>query len=259
MVRSGKITINGIKTGETIVGDGHPVLMVHGWGANHRLMEPLALRLGHHGYQCHLFDLPGFGDSDEPPEPFTILDYSAFCLAYMDHHQLTDVNYFGHSLGGRIGLILGSDHSHRIRKLVLSNSAGIKTEAALHRRVRLSLYKAARSSLKRVGARSAAEGLREIYGRQFGSDDFRSASPVMRQTLINVVNKDLLDYAKRVSVATILIWGDEDQDTPLWMGQTLEAAIPNAALIVHAGAGHYAYLDFPDKTASIMEALYRSG
>ena len=42
------------------------------------------------------------------------------------------------------------------------------------------------------------------------------------------------------------------------MGKKLEAAIPDAALIIHAGAGHYAYLDFPDKTANIMDALYRS-
>ena len=57
--------------------------------------------------------------------------------------------------------------------------------------------------------------------------------------------------------ATILIWGDADQDTPLWMGQKLEQTIPDAALIVHPGAGHYAYLDFPDKTAAIMDALFR--
>ena len=42
------------------------------------------------------------------------------------------------------------------------------------------------------------------------------------------------------------------------MGQKLEQTISDAALIVHPGAGHYAYLDFPDKTASIIDALYRS-
>ena len=155
-------------------------------------------------------------------------------------------------------MILASDHSDRIRKLVLSNSAGIKTEAALHTRLRLSAYKSLRRSLENIGAKSTAEDLRELYSRRFGSDDYQKASPVMRQTLINVVNQDLLDHAKRVSLPTILIWGDEDGETPLWMGQKLEAAIPDAALILHEGAGHYAYLDFPDKTARIMDALYRS-
>ena len=233
--------------------------MLHGWGANLELLEPLARRLNPLGYQCHLLDLPGFGESDEPSAPFTIFDYAAFCIAYLDRHHLTAVNCFGHSLGGRIGLILGSDHSDRIRNLALSNSAGIKTEAALPARLRLNAYKSLRRGLETVGAGSAAEDLREIYNRRFGSDDFRQASPVMRQTLINIVNQDLLEQAKRVAAPTILIWGDRDQDTPLWMGRKLEEAIPDAALITHEGAGHYAYLDFPDKTARIMNALFRSG
>ncbi len=240
------------------MGDGAPILMVHGWGARIELLEPLALRLTRLGYQCHLIDLPGFGDSDEPPAPFSIFDYAAFCLAYLDQQQLRDVNYFGHSLGGRIGLILGSDYSNRIRKLALSNSAGIKTEAALPTRMRSSAYKLLRRSLETVGATAAAGNLRASYNRRYASDDYQQASPILRQTLIKVVNQDLLEQAKRVSVPTILIWGDKDQATPLWMGQALEAAIPDAALIIHQGAAHYAYLEYPEKSASIMDALFRS-
>lgn len=258
MVQSGKVKINGISIRESIIGDGAPALLVHGWGANIELLAPLAIRLSRLGHRCYSFDLPGFGGSDELPNPFTIFDYAAFCLAYLDHHQLGEINYFGHSLGGRIGLILGSNHSDRISKLALSNSAGLKTEAPLGARLRLRAYQSARHTLERFGAKSASERLREKYNRRFGSDDYRNASPIMRQTLINVVNEDLLNYAKRVAVPTILVWGDNDEDTPLWMGQKLEKAIPDAALIIHAGAGHYAYLDFPEKTASIIDALYRS-
>lgn len=231
--------------------------MVHGWGASIELLSPLSLRLSRLGYRCHQIDLPGFGGSDEPYEPFTIFDYAAFCLAYLDHLGINKIHYFGHSLGGRIGLILGSDHGDRIESLVLSNSAGIKVEAALQTRLRTSVYKSLRRGLENIGAESAADALRKSYNRRFGSDDYRKASPILRQTLINVVNQDLLDHAKRVSVPTILIWGDNDHETPLWMGRKLEAAIPDAALILHEGAGHYAYLDFPDRTASIMDALYR--
>lgn len=258
MLHSGAVHIKGIKIREAITGEGAPVLMAHGWGASIELLEPLAVRLSRLQYQCFLIDLPGFGESDEPPAPFTIHDYARFCLAYLDHHGLSAVHYFGHSLGGRIGLVLGADYGDRIRKLALSNSAGIKTETALPTRLRLGAYKSLRRSLERAGAKSAADSLRHIYSRRFGSEDFRAASPVMRQTLVNIVNEDLLVYAERVSAPTVLIWGDDDEETPLWMGEKLEAAIPDAALIVHAGAGHYAYLDFPDKTARIMHALYAS-
>lgn len=258
VAQCGNVVINGIRIREAVVGDGAPIFMVHGWGASIELLAPLSLRLSRRGYRCHQIDLPGFGGSDEPAEPFTIFDYATFCLAYLNHRGLSKVNYFGHSLGGRIGLILASDHRGRIGKMALSNSAGIKIETALQTRLRLRAYKSLRRGLETIGAKSAADGLRKNYNRRFGSDDYRKASPILRQTLINIVNQDLLDHAKRVSVPTILIWGDADQETPLWMGRKLEAAIPDAALIIHEGAGHYAYLDFPDKTASIMDALYRS-
>lgn len=258
MADAGKVVINGIRIRESIVGEGSPVLMVHGWGASTELLEPLALRLSRLGHKCYMIDLPGFGESAEPPAPFTIFDYAAFCIAYLDQRQLGSVNYFGHSLGGRIGLILGSDGCNRLRNLALSNSAGIKAEAALHTRMRQSFYKSIRRRLEGIGAKSAAASLRDLYNRRFASDDYRAASPVMRQTLVNIVNQDLLAQAGRVAVPTILIWGDADRETPLWMGHTLEVAIPDAALIIHAGAGHYAYLDFPDKTAAIIDALFRA-
>ncbi len=250
------IQINGIGIRERIIGDGAPVLMVHGWGANIDLLQPLALRLSRLGYRCYLLDLPGFGQSAKPAKAFSIFDYAAFCLAYLDQHNLQAVHYFGHSLGGRIGLILGADHADRIDKMALSNSAGIRVQPAPQVQIRLKLYQNIRDGLTALGAKALSDRLRHAYNQRYGSADFLNSSPIMRQTLINVVNQDLLDYAGRVSVPTILIWGDEDQDTPLWMGRKLEREIPDAALIVHESAGHYAYLDYPEKTASIMRALF---
>ena len=258
MIHTGKIAINGIEIREKIVGDGAPVLMVHGWGASIDLLEPLAQRLSRLGHQCFMFDLPGFGESDEPTQPFTIYDYADFCLEYLNRHGLTAAHFFGHSLGGRIGLILAADYCKHISTMVLSNSAGIRVEPAFPTNLRLRVYKSIRDSLEIAGAKATADRLRKIYNDRYGSVDYQSASPVMRQTLVNVVNQDLLDCAKRVTVPTVLIWGDEDRDTPLCMGRMLEEAVADAALIVHPGAGHYAYLDFPDKTAGIMDALYRS-
>ncbi len=230
--------------------------MLHGWGANIDLLQPLALPLSRLGFRCFMPDLPGFGQSAEPAAPFTIFDYASFCIDYLDHHALPSAHYFGHSLGGRVGLILGADHADRIDKMTLSNSAGLHLPPSSFGRLRLKLYQNLRDALTAIGAPTLAQRLRRAYNQRYASVDFRNATPIMRQTLINVVNQDLLAYAGRVAVPTILIWGDNDQDTPLWMGRKLERAIPDAALILHNSAGHYAYLDFPDKTASIMRALF---
>ena len=258
MASGNETSIQGIRIREQIVGQGPPVLMAHGWGASIDLLRPLALPLSRLGYQCLMVDLPGFGESDEPAQAFSIHDYAAFCIDYMNQRELESVNFFGHSLGGRIGLIMAAEHPHRIETLALSNSAGIREEPALLGRARLQLYRKFRQGLASVGAEAAATRLRRIYNSRYGSPDYLSASPIMRQTLVKIVNEDLLAYAARVAVPTILIWGDGDLATPLWMGRKLEATIADAALIVHEGAGHYAYLDFPDKTAAIINALIRN-
>ncbi len=241
-----------------MIGAGQPVLMVHGWGADIGLLQPLARQLAALNYRIYMFDLPGFGESAPPPEPFSIFDYADFCRAFLNYHDLDAVRYFGHSLGGRLGLILASDHAQRILSMVLSNSAGIRASLPASARLRQEIYKMARSGLLNLGATQTAERLRQRYSRRYASADYRAAAPVMRQTLVKVVNQDLLHKARQVAVPTVLVWGDKDEDTPLWMGEKLEQTIPDAALIVFEGAGHYAYLDFPQKTASIMHALFNA-
>jgi pimeloyl-ACP methyl ester carboxylesterase len=79
----------------------------------------------------------------------------------------------------------------------------------------------------------------------------------MRQTFVNVVNEDLFPLAAQVKVSTLLFWGDKDEDTPLWMGEKLEQAIPDAGLIVHEGAGHYAYLEKLAETVRVMDYFFK--
>ncbi|MEM6281883.1 MAG: alpha/beta fold hydrolase, partial [Chloroflexota bacterium] len=55
------ISIHGIHTAHTIHGDGEPVLLLHGWGANIKLLWPLIEQLSTKGFRCHAPDLPGFG------------------------------------------------------------------------------------------------------------------------------------------------------------------------------------------------------
>ncbi len=257
MSQAEKIEIQGIKINHMVVGEGQPIVMLHGWGANIDLLQPLANKLVPLEYKVYMLDMPGFGESDDPPTAFTVFDYANFCIKYFDYLQLDDLLLFGHSFGGRLGLILASDYSDRIKKMVLSDSAGIKTDAPFTSRIRLQSYKFVRDSLSTLGAKSLSDTLRQAYNQRYGSTDFQQVSGVMRETFVNVVNQDLLEYASRVAVPTILIWGDKDEDTPLWQGKKLEETIPDSALIIHKGAGHYAYLEFPSETARIMDALFR--
>ena len=76
-----------------------------------------------------------------------------------------------------------------------------------------------------------------------GSQDYRNASPLMRRILVNVVNEDLKDLLPNIQQSTLLIWGEKDTETPLWMGQEMEKLIPDAGLVILEGGSHFAFLE----------------
>jgi pimeloyl-ACP methyl ester carboxylesterase len=251
------VEIQGIKIAQAIAGEGLPVLMLHGWGANIGLVWPLAERLIPLGYRVYALDLPGFGDSDNPPSAWSVIDYVKFVVAYLDHHQLDKVYLFGHSFGGRLGLVLGAEHPERILKMALADSAGIRGKASVSGQIRLKTFRAVQNMLRTIGMSRQADRLRDWYSDKYGSAGYKAAQGMMRGTFLKVVNQDLLPYAARIKPSTLLFWGDQDTDTPLSHGQLLEKTIPDAGLVVWEGAGHYSYLERLADTARVMDHFFK--
>ncbi|MDX2140052.1 MAG: alpha/beta hydrolase [Chloroflexota bacterium] len=252
------LTVDGLQVAHAVFGDdGAPVLALHGWGASVDLIAPLASRLANKGLRVYAPDLPGFGQTPPPPSAWGVLDYANFVLRYLDANELEKVHLFGHSFGGRLSLILGAEHAARIHKIVLADSAGVPPRRDPLADARLRLYKGVRDGLKGVGLSGLSEQLRGWYNQQYGSADFKSAG-VLRDTFVKVVNENLLPYAARISAPTLLIWGEDDQDTPLWQGQQLEKTIPDAGLVVYENAGHYSYLDKLPEVIRTLEYFYTS-
>lgn len=254
------IDIGGIRTAHLVAqqnDDGEAVLALHGWGADSSLMYPVAERLAPLGYRVFMPDLPGFGQSAVPPTTWGVSDYVEFVLAYIRENQLERVYLIGHSFGGRLGLVLGAEHSGCIRKMALADSAGVPPKRSFSNRLRLSLYKGIRGGLNKIGAKSTANRLSAWYGNRYGSADYKNAG-ALRETFVRVVNEDLLPYAARVACPTLLFWGEKDEDTPLWQGKLLEKTIPDAGLVVYPGAGHYSYLEHLGEFVKVVDYFFRS-
>lgn len=235
-------SIAGLQTGVCVVGEGTPVLALHGWGGSLRSFWPAAQALAPRGYQVHLLDLPGFGQSALPPQTWGVADFMAFVLAYLDATEVTRTHLIGHSFGGRIALMLAAEHPQRVNRLVLADSAGLRAPLSLSHRVRRLGTRTIRRMLEHLRWDSLRTRLQTWYNDRFASEDYRTAGP-LRETFLRVIEQDLTAFAERVQAPTVLIWGDQDTDTPLWQGRRLEQLIPDAGLIVFQGAGHFAYLD----------------
>jgi pimeloyl-ACP methyl ester carboxylesterase len=238
------IQVDGLRVHHQVAGEagGAALVMLHGWGASAELLTPLGERLGRLGYRVYMPDLPGFGHTPPPPQVWTVFDYARFALAYADALGVGRVHWFGHSFGGRLGLILGADHPDRVDKLILADSAGIRPDTGAVGGMTRAL-KWVQRGLAGVGLGGLAEGLAGRYRAAFGSADYKAADGLMRDTFKQVIAQDLQDWAARIAAPTLLLWGDADVDTPLSDGQTLERLIPDAGLVVFAGAGHYSYLE----------------
>lgn len=239
-------TLDGLRIGSAVIGEGRPVVALHGWCGAIRSFWPVAEQLAPRGYQVHVLDLPGFGVSELPPVPWGVSDYSRFVYRYLDAAGLERVDLLGHSFGGRISLVLAVEHPGCVRKLVLASSAGIPSAPSASQRLRTASARAMRTALEGLGLSGLRARLQRRYHERYASEDYRTAGP-LRATFLRVISEDLTPFAQRVQAPTVLIWGDQDTDTPLWQGRRLEALIPDAGLIVFQGAGHFAYLErLPD-------------
>jgi pimeloyl-ACP methyl ester carboxylesterase len=217
-----------------------PILVLHGWGASIDAVGSIVAGLGR-SVDLVAVDLPGFGESDPPPEPWDVGRYARFVLAFADAVGLERFSVLGHSFGARIAIVLAGEHPERLERLLLTGAAGIRPKRKPSYYAKVALAKVGRV-LGAIGGppgRKAQAALR----RRIASADWLAASETLRGTFRLVIAEDLTPRLPSVRVPTLLVWGDQDADTPLWMGQRMEQLIPDAGLVVLPGAGHYAYAE----------------
>lgn len=240
--------IQGVRVRHLIEGSGPPVLVLHGWGASIETVASIVQALAPVA-EVHALDLPGLGESDPPPRPWGVDDYSRFLLAFMDSLQIGRASIVAHSNGGRVAIALAAAEPQRVSRLVLVDSAGIRPRRGATYYRKVAMAKVGKHAAMRLGA--PGRRLRDALVGRAASADYAAAPPVMRPTFVKLVNADLRDRLPSVSAPTLLIWGSEDTATPLSDAQLMERLLPDAGLVVFEGAGHYSYLDQPGRFATI--------
>lgn len=238
-----RINIKDIDINYIQYGKGKDILLLHGWGQNIEMMKPIGDNFCEN-YKITILDLPGFGESKEPPVPWKIDDYELLLEEFIDKLKIKKPIVIGHSFGGRLAIRYSANNP--IEKLVLFGSPCIRIQEKLPLNVRI---------LKKLKQLPGMNSLGEFMKNYIGSRDYKAASPVMRQTLVEVVNEDLSGYAKQIEEPTLLIWGDNDTEAPLNEAKELEKIMIDAALIVLPGS-HYAYLENLQQVLNILNNFF---
>ena len=248
-------TVLGLKTEYTEQGEGEVMLMLHGWGSRASLFEGL-IGLCSKKYRVIAPDMPGFGGTEEPKEPWDVEKYADFILEFLKPYAPKSVILLGHSFGGRVILKLTErELPFEIKKIILIDSAGIKPKKSSKQKLSLACYKVGKAVLSLKPVKAAFPDALEKLRRKRGSADYNSASPIMRQTLVKVVNEDLKRDLPNVKAPTLLIWGTADTATPLKDAELMEKLIPDAGLVKVEGAGHYSFLQAPEYVARVVASF----
>ena len=222
-------------------GSGELVVLLHGWGSNIELFENMSELLARK-YHVVAPDMPGFGLSDEPKEPWRVDDYVDFVLNFLEPFAPKKASH---------------DLPFEIEKVILVDSAGVKPKKTAAQKIRQRNYKIGRKILETAPVKALFPDALEEFRRSHGSADYNSATPVMRQTLVNTVNEDLVEYMPNMKMPVLLVWGENDDATPLSDAKLMEQLMPDAGLVTLKNCGHYSFLEqqftFNKVLASFME------
>ncbi|MCL2010974.1 MAG: alpha/beta hydrolase, partial [Synergistaceae bacterium] len=208
------MVLNGIDVNYYDRGSGRGVLFMHGWGSDFSSFRPFLDRLSEPGlgYRVCAPDLPGFGKSGEPPSAWSVDDYADFALDFLAELDIRSAVLIGHSFGGRIAVKLAARKNLPIEipKMILVDSAGIRRKKTARQTAGLLFYKTVKRVFSIELVQKKFPGLLEKWRKKMGSEDYRNASPRMRECLVKAINEDLTPCLPSISCPTLLIWGEND-------------------------------------------------
>ena len=255
------VRANGLKIADERVGEGPPLVLVHGAAVDSRMWAPQLAALADE-FTVVAWDEPGAGRSSDVPRDFALADYANCLAALIDALDLGPAHVAGLSWGGTVAQELYRHHPELVATLLLVDT-----------------YAGWKGSLPEEEVRVRVEGVRQMLAaadhlfdptlpgcspaiRRPSSYRFwkRMAADVrpdsMRTALLVMAKADQRDRLPRIAVPTLLIWGERDARSPLGVARQFEDAVPDAKLVV-TSSGRYGPAASPrQKSGSLVHCCH---
>ncbi len=247
-----QVIVDSLLTHYEAHGKGRVVLLVHGWGDNAAGLKALQAALAKK-YKVIALDLPGFGSTQAPPEPWGLDNYAYFVAHFLDKIEARNLRaIIGHSNGGAIAIRGMARGWLSADKLILVASAGIRGEYKGRVKALRMITKAGKA-LTTPLPKSVKQRLRKKVYTTVGSDML--VAEHLQETFKKVVEDDVRADAARLTLPTQLIYGDVDDATPLAYAKLFNEAIKGSKLEVLPGAGHFVHIDQPEVVTKLIQGF----
>lgn len=222
------------------------LIILHGWNSSPAKWNNLKKELDKNGLKVFTPALPGF--KKQLNKPWALKDYCIWLNNYCQKNNLTKTNILGHSFGGRISLKFAELHPSLVNKIILVNSAGIVTGCGFKKEVFKVTAKIGKIIFKLPIIKAFKNPARWFLYKLAGEQDYFQASPFLQKTMENIIDIDLRKTAAALKTPVLILWGAEDQITPLKYARIFNKNISNSSLKVYPGYGH----DLPFKNPDLI-------
>ncbi|MBW4441377.1 MAG: alpha/beta hydrolase [Plectolyngbya sp. WJT66-NPBG17] len=230
----------------TEVGEGIPLLMLHGFMGDADCWLPLSDRLKSN-FRCISLDLFGFGDSARPLIRYDIAKEVEFLRQVVEALQLDSFYLLGHSFGGWVSAAYALQYPDSVKGLILAAPAGIRDDSFAgrydHLRPILWQTPVIDWTLELIKPIAGLIGQEKTIGQIAWMRYELNTQPAARSFLVERLRpEDAIDTVEkeihRLNVPTLVITGDQDETIPVWHSETYANQIPNAKLVILPNADH---------------------
>lgn len=203
------------------------LVILPGWGHGRNIWKSFSEMVR---FNLTVLDLPGFGNEKLINDSWGVPEYSLWVEKKIKYNN---VILLGHSFGGRIAARIASKKPKWLKGLILTDAPCIY-QPTTKTKFTIQITKALKYFFPNK--------IRQILL----SYDLKEAQKLgMEKVFRKVVSYDQSKELKKISVPTLLIWGNEDNEVPLKIAYEINDLINRSTLIIIEKAGHNCFLDSP--------------
>ena len=258
-----QIEVKGLRIAYERAGAGSPLVLLHGGLSDSREWRRQLEELSDE-FTVVAWDAPGCGQSSDPPESFRLPEYAGYLAAFVDALGLERPHMLGLSFGAGLALELYRHHPTVPRTLILASAyagwTGSLPADVVEQRLQQVLREAdlppdqvVPGYIPGLFTESApVELLDEMVAIM---SEFHPAG--VRAMARAFAEADLRDVLPRITVPTLLLYGDADRRCPLNVAEDLHARIPTSRLVVMHGVGHQSNIEAAERFNTEFRSFLR--
>jgi pimeloyl-ACP methyl ester carboxylesterase len=267
------LTLHGQRVAYRMMGEGPPIVLIHGITSSSESWGEVGTKLAER-HTVLAPDLIGHGQSAKPRGDYSMGAFASGVRDLMVALGIRPATIVGHSLGGGVAMQFAYQFPERTERLALVSSGGLGSDVhvllraatlpgselvlpLLASRPALAAGSKIGRGLERLGVRLRTD-LREMAVGHASLQD-----PETRAAFIQAMRASIDPTGQRVrgtdrlylatQLPLLIVWGARDRIIPVEHGRQAHALVPGSRFEVFDRAGHFAYLDEPDRFVALLE------